>query len=284
MLDAPLAIALSVGMHVTWNLIARHQPREAFPLWWVLLAHLLLLGPWGVYHLLTEAAWSPALLGLLLISALANAVYMFGLQQAYQHAPVALVYPVVRSSPLLIAIWSALLLEEALAVTTWLGIGVSVLGLIVLARSAGHVQDRYAIPWAVLAMLGTSVYSLSDKAAVASLPSLAAITGYISVGYALSWVTLSLALRRATGHWVPQRRIRTSALMVGGFCVGLAYVLIIEAMHTLPAAEVVAYSNAGIVFASLISLGVFGERTGWRQRLLGAVVISVGLFLIAYGR
>jgi hypothetical protein len=32
-----VAIALSVLMHVTWNLIARHQPRDAEPLWWVLL-------------------------------------------------------------------------------------------------------------------------------------------------------------------------------------------------------------------------------------------------------
>jgi hypothetical protein len=30
-----LAVAVSVGMHVTWNLIARRQPADAFPLWWV---------------------------------------------------------------------------------------------------------------------------------------------------------------------------------------------------------------------------------------------------------
>jgi len=45
---AALAVAVSVVMHVTWNLIARHQARDAYPLWWVLLAHLVLLGPWGV--------------------------------------------------------------------------------------------------------------------------------------------------------------------------------------------------------------------------------------------
>lgn len=40
-----VAIGLYVQMHVTWNLIARHQPRDAEPLWWVLLGHLVLVAP-----------------------------------------------------------------------------------------------------------------------------------------------------------------------------------------------------------------------------------------------
>lgn len=42
-----VAIGLSVLMHVTWNLIARHQPRDSEPLWWVLFGHLVLVAPWG---------------------------------------------------------------------------------------------------------------------------------------------------------------------------------------------------------------------------------------------
>ena len=40
-----IAIGLSVLMHLTWNLIARHQPRDAEPLWWVLLGQLVLVAP-----------------------------------------------------------------------------------------------------------------------------------------------------------------------------------------------------------------------------------------------
>ena len=90
---AAWAIAASVMMHVTWNLIARHQAREAYPLWWVLLAHLLLLGPWGVRALITEVQWTPDLVKWVLISASANVVYFLSLRHAYLHAPVAFVYP-----------------------------------------------------------------------------------------------------------------------------------------------------------------------------------------------
>lgn len=100
---AVVAIGLSVLMHVTWNLIARHQPRDAEPLWWVLLGHLVLVAPWGVVRFVIDAQWSVHLLALLLTSAAANVLYFHGLHRAYQHAPVAYVYPLVRSSPLLIA-------------------------------------------------------------------------------------------------------------------------------------------------------------------------------------
>ena len=133
---AVLAVAASVVMHVTWNLIARHQARDAYPLWWVLLAHLVLLGPWGAYSLWREVQWTPALAQWVLISASANVVYFIGLRRAYERAPVAFVYPLVRSSPMLIALWSTLFLGEALGALAWAGILVSVAGLVVLAR--GH--------------------------------------------------------------------------------------------------------------------------------------------------
>lgn len=166
---AVLAVAASVVMHVTWNLIARHQSRDAYPLWWVLLAHLVLLGPWGAYSLVNEVQWTPALVQWVLISASANVVYFMGLRRAYEHAPVAFVYPLVRSSPVLIALWSMLFLGETLGAFAWSGILLSVVGLVVLARMGGSAQDGRALPWAMLAMFATSIYSLTDRAATAHI-------------------------------------------------------------------------------------------------------------------
>jgi drug/metabolite transporter (DMT)-like permease len=70
---------------------------------------------------------------------------------------------------------------------------------------------------------------------------------------------------------------------VGSLCIGLAYALVIHAMRTLPAAEVVAYTNAGIVLATLMSLGVLGERTRWQQRVLAATLIVLGLMVMGLG-
>lgn len=278
------AIGLSVLMHVTWNLIARHQLRHSEPLWWVLLGHLILIAPWGLYRFAVEAQWSAHLLLLLLISASANVLYFHGLHRAYQHAPVAYVYPLVRSSPLLIALWSLLFLGETPGALAWTGIGISVLGLLAMARTARGNDEGRALPWTLLAMLSTSAYSLSDKAATAQIAGFGGIVGYLSVGYLAAWSVMSWRLRRTTGRWTPSARPGALPLLAGSLCVGLAYALVIHAMRTLPAAEVVAYTNAGIVLATVMSLMVFHERTRWPQRALAALVICAGLACIGVGR
>lgn len=151
-----VSITLSVLMHVTWNLIARHQPRAAEPLWWLLLGRLLLVAPWGWYRLVMEAQWRGPLLLLLAASAVSNVLYFHAIYRAYQHAPVAFVYPLVCSSKLLIAGWSLLFFGESLGTWAWVGIGISMVGLLAMAWSARGSDEGRALPWALLAMLSTA--------------------------------------------------------------------------------------------------------------------------------
>ncbi|WP_151447121.1 EamA family transporter [Lacisediminimonas profundi] len=283
-LGAGTALALSVAMHVSWNLLARHQPKDSYPLWWVLLGHLLLLGPWGMYTLLQEVQWDTPFSLLLGISVCANVVYFLSLDRAYRQAPVALVYPLVRSSPLLIAVWSTLLLQDSLPVAAWLGIAISVAGLLLLAGSSWQGPEKRAVPWALLAMLATSVYSLSDKAATSQLSSFGSVLGFISFGYLASWLAISITLKANSGRWIPRGRLSLPVIVVGGLCVGLAYALVIHAMRQLPAAEVVAYTNAGIVVASAVSIFIFKEKAQWQRRLLSGLLICSGLLVVAIGR
>lgn len=262
--------------------MVRSQGKQVRLLWWALAAHCVLLGPWGLYALVTEAHWSPQLIGFLVASALANTLYFIALDRAYHHAPVALVYPIVRSSPLLIGLWGVLFFNEALGLHAWLAMTISVCGLLLLASTTWRNADSYAMPWALAAAFSTSVYSLSDKAATAYLPSLVSVVGFISVGYVLSFFAISLLLRREQGRWVPVSKPPLWMMVCSGIFVGLAYVLVVHAMRTLPAATVVMFTNAGIVLAGLLSMLFFYERTHWRVRLAGILVISAGLILLGW--
>jgi drug/metabolite transporter (DMT)-like permease len=51
-------------------------------------------------------------------------------------------------------------------------------------------------------------------------------------------------------------------------------------MNELPAAHVVSFTNAGIILAVVLSVFVFREREHWKQRILGALVVSSGLLLL----
>lgn len=279
-----IAIAGSVAMHVLWNLLVRHQGKSVRLLWWALAAHCLLLGPWGIHALATEANWTPVLAVCLLASSLANVAYFVALDRAYHHAPVALVYPMVRSSPLLIGIWSMWLFGESLGISAWGAMLVSVSGLVLLAATAWRNDARAALSWAFTAALATSVYSLTDKAATAYLPSLSSVLGFITVGYGLSFVAISWMLYREHGSWRPARRPSLAVMLAAGLCIGLAYILVIHAMRGMSAAVVVAFTNAGIVIAGLLSLFVFNERAHWLPRLTGMCLITLGLILLAIFR
>ena len=202
MSEAGIAVAASVLMHVAWNIMARHQPCEAFALWWILLAHLVMLGPWGVYTLLHEVNWTPAFATLLLTSAAANAVYFMALRRAYELAPVALVYPLVRSSPFLIALWSMLFLHESLRGNEWLGIAISVAGLLVMARSGRHNDDGRAALRVDRHACHQHLFTDRPRRH-RSHPQLRRHRRLHHLGYAASWAALTLDLRRATGAWIP---------------------------------------------------------------------------------
>ncbi|PVV20632.1 MAG: hypothetical protein B6D78_10455 [gamma proteobacterium symbiont of Ctena orbiculata] len=282
-MDNPyLLIGVSVLMHVAWNLMARHVDSRANYLWWGLLAHLVILGPYAIWHLLNNAIWGTPLIAALLATSAANTLYFIALRRAYHYAPVALVYPLARSSPILIALWSWLFFSQTVSLWEGLAISISVFGLWILAASSRHGDARHALPWTALAALSTSVYSLSDKLAVEYLTGFAEQLGFISVGYAASFIGLSLLQRLETNSWLPQARPPITYVLFGGLFIGTAYALVVRAMGELPAAHVVSFTNAGIVLAVLLSILLFAEREDWQQRLIGALVVSSGLLLLGW--
>jgi phosphonate utilization associated putative membrane protein len=280
-MSATTAILLAIALHVTWNLQARHVPRVREFLWWALAGHLLLIGPWSVAWLIAVADWNTTLALCILLSGTSLTVYFIGLRIAYRHAPVSLAYPVARSSPLFIALAGTLFLGESFGTLGMLGIGVSTLGLIMLGRTAWRGDARGALAPALMAALGTTGYSLSDKVAVAYLPSLTSQLGYVSLGYLIAWLGLCVFLRAESGRPWPTQRPDAPTLLVGALTIGSAYALVIHAMAELQAAYAVALSNGGIVIAALLSVFWFKETEHRWARLAWAVALAGGLALVA---
>lgn len=283
MLDNAYAlIGASVLMHVAWNLTARQVDSRANFLWWGLLAHLVLLGPYSVWCLIANARWEQPLILALLVTSLAISLYFIALRRAYHFAPVALVYPLARSSPILIALWAWMFFAEALSPAETLSIGISVAGLWILAASSKRGDARHALPWAATAALATSVYSLSDKIAVSYLPGLAESLGFVTLAYAAAFVALSVLQRRDTRRWIPPVRPSWGQVIMGGLFIGTAYALVVRAMLFLPASHVVSFTNAGIVLAVILSITLYREREHWRQRLTGSLAVAFGLALLGW--
>lgn len=277
---AIIAISLSVLMHVTWNILARQTNPKSNYLWWGVGGHLVFFGPWSIWRLISDAHWNEILVMAILVGGIANAVYLVALKAAYRRAPVALVYPIARSSPLLIAIWSVIFFGETLSLFGWLGIAISVTGLLWLGSTAHGGEPAKAIPWAVLAAVGTSIYSLTDKLAVVHLPTFGSQLGLVSVCFMFGFIALTVGNMRECKRIIPESRPRIIPLMIGALFVGIAYALVIHAMLFMPAAYVVTFTNAGLALATLLSIFVFGEKERALTRLMAVLVISFGIVCV----
>ncbi|MDO6513059.1 MULTISPECIES: EamA family transporter [unclassified Neptuniibacter] len=283
-MDNPyVLIGLSVIMHVTWNLLARHVNSRANYLWWGLLSHCVILGPFALWHLILNAQWEWPLVAAMAVTACANIFYFVSLRRAYHYAPVSLVYPLARSSPLLIALWSFLFFGNSFSPFELFAILVSVVGLWVVGSSSKVGDTKKALPWTFAAALGTSIYSLSDKVAVAYIPGFAEQLGFITIGYLCAFIGLTLIQHRESKRWVPAERPSLFYIILGGCCIGTSYALVVRAMGLMPAAHVVSFTNAGIILAVLFSIFVFHEKDHWQKRLLGAIIVSAGLVLLYWG-
>ena len=135
----------------------------------------------------------------------------------------------------------------------------------------------------MIAAFATSIYSLSDKVAVNYLPSFGAQLGFITVGYLASFIGISVVQLRERRSFRPACRPRLIYILLGGVFIGVAYALVVRAMLHIPAAYVVAYTNAGIVLATILSIWLFKEREHWPTRIAAVIVVTVGLLVLGLG-
>jgi len=278
-----LAVGISVLLHVSWNILTRRTTGEANFLWWIVGLSALLFAPFTLPDFIHAAAKSPELYLCAAISGTTNGLYFLALRRAYTLAPASAVYPMVRSSPILIAIVETLFFGRSFPSLSWVAILLALFGLWMIATSAHEGVKRLsrAWPYALFAALMTVVYSLSDKVAAVNILDIRTAMGYVCVNFAISWGFLVLEQKRRTRHWVPAATPPVHGLVIGTIGVGTAYALVIYAMHDLPAAYAVTLTNAGIVLTVLLGVTWLKEHEGWQQRISGSCLVVIGVILVS---
>lgn len=278
-----LAVGLSVLLHVLWNLLTRRTPGEANFLWWIVGLNVLVFAPFTLPNFMHAAAQVPELYLCAAISGTTNGLYFLALRRAYSLAPASAVYPMVRSSPLLIALVETLFFGYSFSCLSWFAIVLAVSGLWMIATSAhdGVTRLSRAWPYALLAAFMTVIYSLSDKVATSNLQGIGSAMGYVCVNFAISWIFLVLEQKWSAHRWIPIATPPIPALVVGTLGVGTAYALVIYAMRWLPAAYAVTLTNVGIVLTVLLGVIWLKEHEGWQQRIAGSSLVVIGVIVVS---
>ncbi len=279
-------VLVSSCMHAAWNLLARYDRSETRFIGQMLFATFLVcLVPAVLLEIFTARlgvrAWACVLL-----AGTCSGVYYFGLARAYGMTDLTIVYPVVRSLPVLFVALGDVFSGRAVSSVGWLGLALIVVGCCLAPlRSFGDFSlRRYAnrsTVWMLLAAAGTVGYSLIDKFGLESVtPGPMTAARYCCFFFITAYGVYLLLLRVTNHDTLVLRTTNWGLPMMAAVLNFTSYWLILWAYQmVLLAGYVVAFRQLSIVLAVVVALCIFKEE-GRNVRLTGTILISAGLVLI----
>lgn len=269
----PLAVfgivLFAAALHATWNAIVKGSTDK-------LLTTVLVTGAAGLVAIVAlpwirqpaAASWP-----FILASSLLQVLYFVLVARTYQVADMSLTYPLMRgTAPILVALVSAFGLDATLTARMCIGVAVICLGILSMALGA-RGKDRRGVTLALINAVVIAGYTLVDGIGVRRSGAPAAYTLWIFLVGAVPLAAWALRARRAA--LAQYLRTNWHFGLIGGIGTVASYGLALWAMSLAPIAVVAALRETSIVFGTVISGVVLGERIG-PARYAAACTIALG--------
>lgn len=295
-----IIVLISALAHAGWNLFGKKvSPSGAF-FWYSTLWGGVLTLPVLAYHHAMLFKLDAGIWWLVLATGFFQATYLSSLAAAYRHGELSVVYPLARSSPLLILLVGTLFLgtSEYITGAAVAGIVMIVLGCVILPMQ--QFKDfrfsnyrNLATLFALLAAASTAGYSMIDDAATERMRHLLAghaldaevalVFVILQAWSALLWLSLGLALQTPERRLIKVLAASWRSTMAAGILILGTYVLVVWAMaYADDVSYVVAFRQVSIPIGVALGWRFLGE-TMCPPKILGVVTILAGLFLVVLG-
>ncbi len=223
--------------------------------------------------------WPTGAWGLLALSAVVHAAYLFALVRAYEAGDFSAAYPAVRGvAPVVTAALSIGLLGERPGAADLLG--VALIGGSMSALVAGRHLSARTLGWSALTGIAVAAYTVIDAAGVRAAPT---PLSYIVWLFATMGPVVIAAFALATrGRVFAAMRTTWRPGAIAGLLSITTYGAALLAFSLGPTAPLAALRETGVVTAILIAAFVFGERIG-PARIAAVAGVLAGAMLILAG-
>ena len=281
-LPVTLIVLFGALLHASWNALVKSSSDKSLD---TALIHVL--GGAVAVPLVLLAGLPPlASLPYLAASIIIHIGYYIALAGAYRHGDLGMAYPIMRgTAPLLVAIFSGLVIGEYLSTAAWHGIAGISTGVLLLGWSRGMFADHahrkalaFALSNAVIIALYTLVDGLGVRTAVqhggSALQYVATLFLLDGFPYFVFVMWQRKAQHRADA-WAYMRGRWPLALMGTLASLG-SYGIALWAMTQAPVATVAALREVSVLFAALLGTLLLKEAFGLR-RGVGTLLILGGV-------
>ncbi len=288
---AIVLVCLSALLHASWNLLAKKKSSGPAFLALAMVVPSIILSPLIItspLHALDKPFWV-----LLALSGASQVLYLVALSLAYRAADIGSVYPISRALPVLMVALVGLLAGNVLPLVTWVGmvmltIGCLLVPLVEFKEWSWRSYLTHGCFWAFITALGIVGYSIADNQALAVMEdSFVEMSTFRQALLFLALQSLSITLwmfpalcfavgRRAVKAALPE----ISSIVPAGVMIGLTYSLVLYAMTmTENVAYIVALRQLSIPIGVILGVIFLHERL-YRPRLIGALLVCVGLVIV----
>ena len=285
----PIVLAVLCGavLHASWNALIKAGQDKALDTALVHSLGALIALPFMIWFGLPPLGAWPFIAASLVI----HIGYYTALVGAYQHGELGLTYPIMRGfAPMLVALASGLVLNEAPTTVAWLGIagitfGVAMVGL---AHPGEALHRRKALMFAFTNAAIIALYTIVDGRGVrASVVDDAGTLRYVMTLFVLDGITYPLLVwlrrtREGRREIIRYARQRWPVAALGGSASIGSYAIALWAMTRAPVASVAALRETSVLFAAIIGTVLLKERFGL-QRGLGTAIIVGGVMALRFG-
>jgi drug/metabolite transporter (DMT)-like permease len=286
---ALLLVLFSALLHAFWNYLAKKSRHKIAFIWWSILFAVIIYFPMFLYSFagmkISATGWA-----CIIATGILHTFYFFFFGSSYERGDLSVVYPLARGfGPFWVPILAVIILREQLSLAGVIGIAFVVAGIYVIHLKSFSFKTFFepftairntASMWALLTGCTIAAYSIVDKVGVQSVHPVVYIYFMFFIPLMFLAPYVLIAQRKALKtEW----RINKGPIVVVGFLVVFAYLLILFAMQSSNVSYVVAAREFSIVFSALFGIIWLGERHR-RPRLIGAFLIALGVALIGLSR
>jgi uncharacterized membrane protein len=285
---AILLVLLSAAMHAFRNFFNKKAlDKQAF-VWWYEVFGLVFFTPLFLFTLLHKGTNTQISIAFIFLSGFVHFIYWYFLTKALEKGDLSLIYPIMRSSPALVLIFSITILGEDVSVLGVTGILLVAIGVYTINMESlvlselfrpfrAMTRDR-AIQFAFLTLFSVACYTLVDKIAVNQMHP-------VIFAYVYPWISLSLFsgyIFKAKSSDILKKEwaLRKGSILVCGVLSIFGYFLILLAFTMERMSYVAGLRQLSIVFAVLLGGHILKEKNK-KIRIASSIIIFLGAYLIA---
>jgi len=285
--SAILLVLVSAAMHAFRSLFNKKAlDKQAF-VWWYEVLGIIFFTPLFLFTLLHEGTNIHISISFIFLSGFVHFIYWYFLTKALEKGDLSLIYPIMRSSPALVLIFSIIILGENVSALGVAGILLVAIGVYIINMESlvffelfrpfrAMTRDR-AIQFAFLTLFSVAGYTLVDKLAVSQMHP-------VVFAYIYPWISLSLFssyIFKVKPNDVLKKEWRThkGSILICGVLSIFGYFLILVAFTMERMSYVAGLRQLSIVFAVLLGGQILKEKNK-RIRIAASIIIFIGAYLI----